>query len=174
MLSEKSEAQMLVLFIINELPEEITMQNLRSVLLSSGELEQMNLDEYISSLSQNGQIYITKENTTQYCGITPEGQETVNIFIDKKQYMKSAINRAMREYKKLVCGVEYKIGMEKAAGGTNVTFSVIISGKCYFTTTMFFVKPREATEVYNRMDNSPEDFYNGFLTVATGEIDYLM
>lgn len=174
MLTNKTEAQMLVLFIMSELTEEVSMQNLRSILLASDEISQMNLDEYIYELSQNNQIYITKEEHTEYCGITDAGQETVNVFPERKQYFRSAINKAMRSYKKLVCGVEYKIDTEKVGDGTNVTFSVIISGKCYFTTTMFFAKAKEALEVYNRMDNSPEDFYNGFLTVATGEIDYLM
>lgn len=174
MLTDKTEAKMLVLFIISELPEEVSMQNLRSILLSSDEIMQMNLDEYLFELAQSNQIYITKADNTEYCGITAAGQETVNLFSERKQYLRSFINKAMRQYKKLVCGVEYKIDMEKSDDGTNVTFSVIISGKCYFTTTMFFTKAKEALEVYNRMDNSPEDFYNGFLTVATGEIDYLM
>ncbi len=174
MLTDKTEAKMLVLFIISEFSEEVSMQNLRLILLSSDEISQMELDEYIFELAQSNQIYITKADGTEYCGITPEGQESVNVFSEKKQYLRSAINKALRQYKKLVCGIEYKVAMEKVDDGTNVTFSVIISDKCYFTTTMFFAKAKEALEVYNRMDNSPEDFYNGFLTVATGKIDYLM
>lgn len=187
MLNNKSEAQMLALFVISELPDEVTVSELRSILLSTAELDQMEIDEYLENLEKAGQIYTTvqesgsarydaarDESGEKYVGITPLGMELVSTLESRKSLCKSAVNRAMRQYKKLTCGIDYKIDLEPCEGGSYVRFEMLVGGKLYFSTSLFFAKSREALEVYNRMDDDPEGFYNGFLTVATGSIDYLM
>ena len=187
MINNQSEAQMLALFIIDELPDEVTSSELRSILIACGELNAMEIDQYVESLEKAGQIYsadrdgeISGSSKTEnskgenYIGITDLGAELVKTLEHRKSLCRSAINRAMREYKKLTCGIDYKINLEQAEGGSYVKFEMFAGGKLYFATSLFFAKSREALEVYNRMDDDPESFYNGFLTVATGSIDYLM
>ncbi len=186
MLNNQSEAQMLALFVISELPDEVTASELRSILLSSAELEPMEIDTYLENLEKAGQIYFTSqeskaapydaakaESTEKYVGITPLGIELVQNLESRKSLCRSAINRAMRQYKKLTCGIDYKISLEQVPGGSYVHFEMLVGDKRYFSTSLFFAKSREALEVYNRMDDDPEGFYSGFLTVATGSIDYL-
>ncbi len=177
---------MLALFIISELPDEVSLSELRSILVSCGELEPMDIDGYISSLSESGQIYITDDAVTSaryeasaektsehYVGITQSGEAVVSAFSKEKALCGNAINRALRMYKKLTCGIEYKISLEKADGGSYVRFEMFVNERLYFSTALFFANAHEALVVCNRMDSNPDAFYNGFLTVATGEVEYL-
>lgn len=191
MFREKSDAQMLALFIISELSDEVTLPELQSILVASAEIDPMQVKEYIEELGSSGQIYITKENERDelpnakydaridsypldcYTGITQAGIAAVQALSDKKVLFKGAINRALREYKRLLCGIEYRISIENEKGGSYVKFSMFVSGTLYFDTSLFFTRAKDALEVYRRMDDDPEGFYNGFLTVATGRIDYL-
>lgn len=185
MINSKSEAQMLALFIIDELPDAVTLSELYEILISSTELSPMDVPQYVENLLDSGQIYIEDSSNSarydaaksslyeKYVGITEMGRELVWTLSAKKSLLRGAINRAMRHYKKLILGIEYKIEMEKAKDGSYVHFKMYISDKLYFSTSLFFAKSSEALAVYDRMDDDPEAFYSGFLTVASGSIDYL-
>ena len=173
MLINRSEAELLALFIFSSLPDEVTLSEAEEILLASGELDKMEIPVYIDSMLGNMQIYIKSRNNEKYVGLTEKGQMVVSVFSDKKAHFRVPVNRALRLYKKIVCGIDYKIELVKVAGGSNVEFEMRMAGKTYFSTTLFFAKSMEALKVYNRIDNDPEAFYNGVLTVATGEIGYL-
>ena len=177
MLIQKQEAELLALFIFSSLPDEVTLSEAREILLASGELDKMETDVYISELESRSQIYIKPQGTNstaeKYVGITELGQSTVSAFKDKKTLFRAAVNKSLRQYKKIVCGIDYRIDLIKAHGGANVKFEMLVAGKTYFSTTLFFAKSMDALKVYNRLDDDPESFYNGVMTVATGEIDYL-
>ena len=177
---------MLALFIIDELPDRVTLTELQQILVASTALEPMEICEYIENLVRGGHVYISddaegarydaKKTATpeQYAGITEQGRELVWTLSAKKSLCRTAINKSMREYKRLICGIEYKIDMEPVQDGSYVHFKMYLCDRLYFSTSLFFAKSSEALSVYDRMDNSPEAFYNGFLTVASGDIDYLM
>lgn len=177
MLIQRQEAEMLTLFIISSLPDEVTLSEAREILLSSGELDRMEIDGYLSDLSRRGQIYIKQGNGTlrqeKYVGITESGKDVAAALSERKPPFRACINKALRQYKKIVCGIDYRIDLVKVVGGSNVEFQMLLSGKTYFSTTLFFSKSMDALRVYNRLDNDPESFYNGVMTVATGEIGYL-
>lgn len=173
MLNHRTEAELLAIFIFSSLPDEVTLYEAEEILLASGELDGMKIDEYIDSLSNSGQIYVKSRYNEKYVGITETGQLVISAFSDKKQHFRIPINKALRCYKKIVCGIDYKIGLEKVNGGSNVSFEMQMAGKVYFSTKLFFAKSAEALQVYNRLDNDPEAFYNGVMTVATGKIEYL-
>ncbi len=173
MLTNRTEAELLAIFVFSSLPDEVTLSEAEEILLASGELDKMNIDEYIVSLEQSNQIYIKPRANEKYVGITETGLLVVSAFAEKKQLFRIPINKAVRCYKKIVCGVDYRIDLVKAGSGSNVVFEMRMAGKTYFSTTLFFAKSMEALKVYNRIDNDPEAFYNGVMTVATGEIEYL-
>ena len=173
MLNHRTEAELLAIFIFSSLPDEVTLSEAEEILLASGELDRMKIDEYIESLEEGGQIYIKPRYNEKYVGITDSGQLVVSTFADKKPLFRIPINKSLRCYKKIVCGIDYKIDLEKVNGGSNVCFEMRMAGKTYFSTTLFFAKSMEALQVYNRIDNDPEAFYNGVMTVATGKIEYL-
>lgn len=181
-----SEAQLLVLFIISELPDEASLSELCSILVSCGELEPMDIGTYIDSLSASGHILISDSTPSQarhdaaresspekYVSITDTGMSVAEAFSAEKQLCRSAINRALRQYKKLTCGIEYNIKLEKAKGGSYVHFEMLINEKSHFRTALFFADSAGALAVYNRMDENPDAFYARFLTVATGEVEYM-
>ena len=187
MIINKSEAQMIALFIIDELPDEVTLSELEEILVSSEVFEPIDVPQHIESLLKAGHIYISGGNeknarydaakdilSRKYAGITETGRELVWTLSAKKTLCQSAINKAMRCYKKLILGIEYKIDMEVQKDGSYVHFKMYLSEKLYFSTSLFFAKSSEALAVYERMDDDPDAFYNGFLTVASGNIDYLM
>ncbi len=180
------EAQLLVLFIISELPDEASLTELRSILVSCGEFEPMDIDGYIDVLSGNGHIALSdsapakarydagaEDTPERYVSITPRGEAVTEAFSAEKQLCKGAINKALRQYKKLTCGIEYIISLEKTVGGAYVHFEMLINEKSYFKTSLFFADSHKALAVYNRMDENPDAIYNGFLTVATGDVEYL-
>ena len=166
MFRERSDAQMLALFIISELSDEVTLPELQSILVASAEIDPMQVKEYIEELGSSGQIYITKENERDelpnakydaridsyhldcYTGITQAGLAAVQALSDKKVLFKGAINRAPREYKRLLCGIEYRISIENEKGGSYVKFSMFVSGTLYFDTSLFFTRAKDALEVY--------------------------
>lgn len=179
-------AQLLVLFIISELPDEASLAELCSILVSCGELEPMEIDTYINTLSERGHIRITESASPvsrhdaaldtpseRYVSITPTGEDAAYAFSAEKQLCKNAINKALRQYKKLTCGIEYNINLEKAQGGSYVHFEMLINEKSHFRTSLFFADSQRALSVYNRMDENPDAFYARFLTVATGEVEYM-
>lgn len=173
MLTNKTEAELLAIFVFSSLPDEVTLSEAEEILLASGELDRMSIDEYIASLEHNNHIYIKPRANEKYVGITETGLLVVSAFAEKKQLFRIPINRAVRCYKKIVCGVDYRIDLVKSGSGSNVVFEMRMAGKTYFSTTLFFAKSMEALKVYNRIDNDPEAFYNGVMTVATGDIEYL-
>ncbi len=173
MLTQRNEAELLVLFIFSSLPDEVTFAEAEEILLSSGELDKMKINEYISGLEQGMQIYVKSAHNEKYVGITESGQLVVSAFSEKRHLFRSPINKAMRCYKRIVCGIDYRIELVKTSGGSNVKFEMHMAGKTYFSTTLFFAKSMDALKVYNRLDDDPETFYNGIMTVATGEIGYL-
>ena len=170
---QRTEAELLALFIFSSLPDEVTMSEASEILLSCDSFDKMEIDEYISELEKRGHIYIKLGNNEKYVGITGLGQSVLKAFEEKKPLYRNAVNKAMRHYKKIVCGIDYRIDLQQACGGSKVSFEMLLNGKSYFSTTLFFAKSMDALSVYNRMDNDPESFYNGVMTVATGEIDYL-
>lgn len=173
MLTQRTEAELLVLFILSSLPDEVTVSEAEEILIAGGELDGMQLNDYIYSLESRSQLYIKQRSTEKYMGITELGQSVVAAFPEKKQLFRVPVNKALRCYKKIVCGIDYRIDLIKTDGGTNVRFEMLLAGTPYFSTTMFFAKSTEALKVYNRIDDDPEKFYNGVMTVATGEIEYL-
>lgn len=178
MLIQKQDAELLALFIFSSLPDEVTRSEAREILLACGELNKMEIDGYISELESRSQIYIKSRNNNtaaeKYVGITELGTAVVAAFGDKKPLFRGAVNKSLRCYKKIVCGVDYRIDLAKTNGGSNVKFEMLVAGKLYFSTTLFFAKSMDALKVYNRLDDDPESFYNSVMTVATGEIDYLV
>ena len=159
------EASMLTLFILSDLPDEVTAEEAQSIVLASGEVEPMTVRIGIEELEAAGLVR-TRDG---FLTVTQAGQETASSMADKKKLCRAAIHRAMREYKRLTCGIDYRLSMENGDGGTFLRFSVYVGDKRYFDTSLFFAKASEALAVYNRMDEDPERFYKGFLTVATGE-----
>ncbi len=173
MLTNRNEAELLSLFIFSSLPDEVTSSEAADILLSCGELDKMKIDDYICSLIERGQIYSKFSDGDNYVGISETGQLVVSAFSEKKQLFRVPVNKALRRYKKIVCGIDYRIDLVKCDGGSNVKFEMLMSGKKYFSTTLFFSNSNDALQVYNRLDNDPESFYIGVMTVATGDIDYL-
>lgn len=173
MLNHRTEAELLAIFIFSSLPDEVTLSEAEEILLASGELDRMRIAECIESLENSGQIYIKPRYNEKYVGISDSGQLVVSAFADKKPLFRIPINKSLRCYKKIVCGIDYKIDLVKVSGGSNVNFEMRMAGKTYFSTSLFFAKSMEALQVYNRIDNDPEAFYNGVMTVATGKIEYL-
>lgn len=177
MLIQRQEAEMLTLFIISSLPDEVTMSEAREILLAGQELDRMEIDGYLQGLAQRGQIYIKHGSgplkNEKYVGITETGKSVVAALSERKLPFRACINRALRHYKKIVCGIDYRIELVKVAGGSNVEFQMLLSGKTYFSTTLFFSKSMDALKVYNRLDDDPEGFYNGVMTVATGDVGYM-
>lgn len=159
------EASMLTLFILSDLPDEVTVEEAQSIVLASGEVEPMAVAGGIEQLEKAGLVAVRDG----FLSVTRAGQETASSMEDKKKLCRSAIHRAMREYKRLTCGIDYRLSTENAHGGSFVHFSVYVGELKYFETSLFFAKASEALAVYNRMDEDPERFYKGFLTVATGE-----
>ncbi len=182
MLKNSADSEMLVLFIFSELPDEVTLSEAREILLASEELDNMQIDSFISELEKSKQIYIGTDTVSdakkipgeKYVAITGLGAAIAETLGEQKKIFRTAINKAIRRYKKIACGIDYRIDIATVSGGSNVKFDVLVNGKIYFTSTMFFAKSAEALRVYNRIDNDPEAFYNGVMTVATGEIDYIM
>ncbi|MBE6703777.1 MAG: DUF4364 family protein [Ruminococcaceae bacterium] len=173
MLTQRSEAELLALLVFSSLPDEVTFAEAQEILLACGELDKMNITEYIYGLESGGHIYIKDRKNEKYVGMTESGQLVAAAFAEKKQLFRSPLNKSLRCYKKIVCGIDYRIDLVKTNGGSNVKFEMCMAGKTYFSTTMFFAKSMEALKVYNRLDDDPETFYNGVMTVATGEIGYL-
>ncbi|MBR3996220.1 MAG: DUF4364 family protein [Clostridia bacterium] len=170
---QRTDAELTALFIFSSLPDEVTLSEAEEILLSCDGFDRMEIDGYISELEKRGNIYIKQANNEKYVGITELGQSVVSAFSEKKPLYRSTVNKAMRHYKKIVCGIDYRIDLMPSAGGSKVSFDMLLNGKIYFSTSLFFTKSMDALKVYNRMDNDPEGFYNGVMTVATGEIDYL-
>jgi len=173
LLTQRNDAELLVLFVFSSLPDEVTLSEAQEILLATGELDRMEIPEYIEELSGRSQIYIKQRNSENYIGITSIGQSVLSAFSDKKPHFRGALNKALRCYKKIVCGIDYRIELTKTKGGSNVSFEMLVGGKSYFSANMFFAKSLDALKVYNRLDDDPEGFYNGTMTVATGDIDYL-
>lgn len=176
MLIQKQEAELLALFVFSELPDEVTLAEAREILLACGELDKMQIDTYLSDLESAGQIYVKKGGSAMsesYTAISEVGHSIVSALKEKKPLFRGAINRSLRRYKKIVCGIDYRLDLESVSGGSNVKFEMLVAGKTYFSTTLFFRKSMDALKVYNRIDNDPDAFYNGVMTVATGEIGYL-
>ncbi len=173
MLIQRSDAELLALLIFASLPDDVTFTEAQEILLSCGELDKMNITEYIYGLESGRHIYIKDVSNEKYVGMTESGQTVASAFAEKKRLFRSPINKALRCYKKIVCGIDYRIDLVKTGGGSNVKFEMLMAGKTYFSTTLFFAKSMEALKVYNRLDDDPETFYNGVMTVATGEIEYL-
>lgn len=170
---QRTDAEFTALFIFSSLPDEVTLTEAEEILLSCDSFDKMEIDDYITELEKRGHIYIKQANNEKYVGITELGLSVASAFSEKKHLYRSAVNKAMRHYKKIVCGIDYRIDLAPFAGGSKVSFEMLLNGKAYFSTSLFFTKSMDALKVYNRMDNDPEAFYNGVMTVATGEIDYL-
>ena len=85
--------------------------------------------------------------------MTESGQLVAAAFAEKKQLFRSPLNKSLRCYKKIVCGIDYRIDLVKTNGGSNVKFEMCMAGKTYFSTTMFFAKSMEALTLGSHVAN---------------------
>ncbi len=184
MLKDNLEASLLSLFVLESLPGACSDEQLREILISSGEIEQLSVDGIISSLFENGSIAESLHTHAKYDAelqnsgkkaivITEQGRAVLSAMADKREFYQSAINRALRYYKKIMYGAQYRIYSEKESGGVRVYFSLLMGDICVFETSLLFSSAAEAKEVLERMENDPDAVYRGFMTVSTGKIEFL-
>ncbi len=163
-----SEAKILSMLILSELEEVMEIGAAESALAAGG-VEPMLLRSIITELAESKAL----ECVSGYVSLTEKGREELECFEERKKHCRSNINRARRSYAAMAHGIDYRLSLEKAEGGSAVVFERVENGKQTFMTRLFFENAAEALEAYNYMDEFPDNVYGGFMTAATGKIKYL-
>ena len=172
--NRNSRPEILALLIFALLPEEVTETEAQTILLESEEFDFISAGECITGLIVRGNLYKEEGESGVLIGITELGETAAEAFSEERTHYSHAINKALRAYRRLVTGIEYRIGMSCEGNGSYVSFERLDFGEQRLYLRLFFDKSNEALEAYNRMDSDPDAFYKGYVTVATGKIDFLI
>jgi hypothetical protein len=172
--NNNSRPEILALLIFSLLPEEITETEARTILLESEEFDHISAGECITELIGRGNLYKEEGESGVLIGLTELGETAAEAFTEERKHYSHAINKALRAYRRLITGIEYRIGLSREGNGSYVSFERLDFGEQKLFLRLFFDKSGEALEAYNRMDSDPDAFYKGYVTVATGKIDFLI
>lgn len=163
-----STAELAALFIFSTLPEELTRTQAESVLIDSGEFDCIAASETIDELARRGSLYIAEDGSV---GISELGEDALQAFEDKRECYLSAINRAVRAYRRIMTGVEYKIDLSAAEnGGSLVIFERLDDGVQRLYLKLYFDKSADALAAYNLIDRDPDSAFERLVAVSSGRI----